>query len=106
MIFLLDHDVPDAIARIILQAGHGSHRLRELLPRDADDRSVLAFALSRQAVVVSCNRDHFLKLAESQPHSGIVILIRRRTRIAECSHFLRLLEKTGETGLRNNINFV
>ena len=105
MIFLLDQDVPDAIARIIQQAGHTVHRLRELMPADSPDEAVLSFALAREALLVTCNRDDFLTLAKQQPHAGIVILIRRPTRVAECSNFLRLLQAAGENGLRNNINF-
>ncbi|MDA1274799.1 MAG: DUF5615 family PIN-like protein [Verrucomicrobia bacterium] len=105
MTFLLDHDVPDSIARVIAQAGHASRRLRDLLPPDSDDRSVLVLAHSRQAVLVTCNRDHFLSLAQTIPHAGIIVLVRRRTRVTECSRFLRLLNRADESGIRNNINF-
>ena len=105
MTFLLDQDVPDAVARVIQQAGHTALRLRELLPTDSPDDAVLAFAHDREAILVTCNRDDFLTLAKQQPHAGIVILIRRPTRVAECSNFLRLLQTAGESGLRNNINF-
>jgi hypothetical protein len=37
MTFFLDQDVPDAIARIIEQAGHRAIRLREVLPTDSLD---------------------------------------------------------------------
>jgi predicted nuclease of predicted toxin-antitoxin system len=105
MIFLLDQDVPDPIGRVIQQAGHEAQRLRDLLPINSPDDAVLAFAHSRGALLVTCNRDDFLELAKAAPHAGIIVLIRRRTRIAECSHFLRLLEAAGENGLSNNINF-
>jgi predicted nuclease of predicted toxin-antitoxin system len=103
--FLLDHDVPDAIARVIPPAGHIALLLRETLPRETDDSSILAWAHSHHAVVVTCNRDHFLALAGSCPHSGIVVLIRRSNRMIECSRFLKLLNLAGENGLLNNINF-
>ena len=105
MTFLLDHDVPDSIARVIAQGGHASQRLRELLRPDSDDCSVLALAHSKQAVVVTCNRNHFLGLAQTNPHAGIIVLIRRRSRMTECGRFLRLLQRAGESGIRNNINF-
>ena len=66
---------------------------------------MLALAHEQNAVLITCNRDDFLSLAKSKPHSGIVVLIRRQTRGAECGHFLRLLHASGENGLRNNINF-
>jgi predicted nuclease of predicted toxin-antitoxin system len=105
MTFLLDQDVPDAIARVVQQAGHESLRLREALPVESADDAVLAFAQSRAAVLVTCNRDDFLSLAKTRPHSGIVILIRRESRVLESSRFLRLLQTAGEAGIRNNINF-
>jgi predicted nuclease of predicted toxin-antitoxin system len=105
MTFLLDQDVPDAIARVIQQSGHEVQRLREMISAESPDADVLAFAHSRSAVLVTCNRDDFLALAKIQPHAGIIVLIRRKTRIAECSNFLRLLKTAGESGLRNNINF-
>lgn len=105
MTFLLDQDVPDAVARVIQQAGHEVHRLREKLPIDSTDEAVLAFAHALTAVLVTCNRDDFLTIAGSMPHSGIVILIRRATRALECSRILRLLQSAGESGIKNNINF-
>lgn len=105
MIFLLDQDVPDPIARVIQQAGHEVQRLREKLPVNSPDEAVLAFAHAQNLVLVTCNRDDFLSLSKTNPHAGMIVLIRRQTRIAECSAFLRLLQSAGETGLRNNINF-
>ncbi len=105
MIFLLDTDVPDAIGRVIEQAGHKAQRLRQLVPVNTPDSAILEFALARSSLLVTCNRDHFLTLARERPHAGIIVLIRRRTRVSECSHFLRLIYAAGEGGLRNNINF-
>ena len=105
MIFLLDQDVPEPIARIIQQAGNEVLRLREKLPIDSSDEAVLAFAHTHNALLVTCNRDDFLLLAKTNPHAGIIVLIRRQTRIAECGSFLRLLQSAEEAGLRNNINF-
>ena len=105
MIFLLDQDVPDSVARVLQQAGHEVLRLREVFPIDSQDTAVLAFAHSHSALLVTCNRDDFLELAKTNPHSGLIILIRRPSRLAECSAMLRLLQTAGESGLRFNINF-
>ena len=105
MTFLLDQDVPDAIGRVAAQGGHTVTRLREVLPADAEDSSVLKFAHSHQSVLVTCNRDHFLALVADQPHAGLIVIIRRQSRVAECSRFLRLLRDAGESGIRNNVNF-
>ncbi len=105
MNLLLDHDAPEAIARVATQAGHNVVRLRNQLPVDAGDADVLAFAHAKGMAPVTCNRDHFLNLARANPHAGLVVLIRRVSRIAECSRFLKLLREAGECGLSGNINF-
>ncbi len=58
---------------------------------------------------MTCNRSHFLELAKlaiagGRPFAGLIILIRRRTRQAECAHLLSLLRRAGEAGLAGNIN--
>ena len=105
MKFLLDHDVPDRLAEVLLAAGHECVRLREVLPKEATDPEVLARAGRDKLLLVTCNRDDFLALAETQPHAGIIVLVRRDSRVAECAALLRLLERAGETGLAGNINF-
>jgi hypothetical protein len=79
--------------------------LRRVLSHDASDESVLQFAYEHDRVLLACNRDDFLRLATAKPHRGIVIVIRRRTRAAERAALFRLLERAGETGLWNNVNF-
>lgn len=80
-------------------------RVRDVLGPEAADSRVLQCAFEGNCLLVTCNRDDFLALAEGQPHHGIVVVIRRRTRAAERAAFVRLLQRAGETGLRDNINF-
>ena len=105
MKFLLDHDVPEDLSYLLEQLGHDVALLRRVLPREASDEAVLQFAYERGCVLLSCNRDDFLRLATEKPHHGIVIIIRRRTRAAERAAMFRLLERAGEAGLHNNVNF-
>lgn len=105
MNFFLDHDVPADVGRVLRLKGHTVELLRESLPRDADDLTALRHATSRQRIVITCNRRDFLALAAIEPHPGIIVLIRRRSRPAECAAVLRLIERAGEGGLRKNINF-
>ena len=105
MKFLLDHDVPETIARVLVRAGHEVNLLREVLPVDANDIQVLTSATQRALVLVTCNRDDFLELAKNQPHAGIIIVVRRRTRAAECAALLRLLRAAGDSGILGSINF-
>jgi predicted nuclease of predicted toxin-antitoxin system len=103
--FLLDHDVPEDLSYLLEQLGHDVALLRKVLPSDASDQAVLRFAQENGQVLLSCNRDDFLELSNSLPHFGIIIVIRRRTRAAERAALFRLLERAGDTGIQNNINF-
>jgi len=103
--FLLDHDVPAAVKDALERHEHDVIRLTDLLPRTASDETVFAAAQSNQRVMITCNRDDFLKLAAKGPHLGLIILIRRRSPQAECANLLRLIRKAGEQGLQGNINF-
>lgn len=106
MRFFLDHDVPESLAGFLVQRGHAIIRLREVLPPDAEDAAAFAFAQEESAIIISCNRNHFLALAsENQPNHGLIVLVRRRTRQAECANLLTLLNRAGESGLAGNINF-
>lgn len=105
MKFLLDHDVPDDLSYLLEQLGHDVALLRKALPGDASDEAVLQFAYELGYVLLTCNRDDFLNLTATKPHHGVIIVIRRRTRAAERAALFRLLERAGETGLRNNVNF-
>lgn len=105
MKFLLDHDVPDDLSYLLEQLGHDVTLLRRVLPGDSSDEIVLRFAHEAGCILLTCNRDDFLSLAAAKPHSGIVVIIRRRTRGEERVALFRLLERSGGTGLRNNLNF-
>jgi hypothetical protein len=39
------------------------------------------------------------------PNPGLIVLIRRRSRQAECGNLLTLLRQAGESGILCNINF-
>jgi predicted nuclease of predicted toxin-antitoxin system len=108
--FLLDHDVPAEMARVLTYWGHDVETLRQALPITARDEQVFQHARQHGRLIISCNRAHFLALAEEaihtdQPFPGLIVLIRRRSRQAECGHLLQLLGRAGEAGLANNVNF-
>jgi predicted nuclease of predicted toxin-antitoxin system len=105
MTFLLDHDVPLEIGRLIRREGYPAQRVVECLSATATDAEVLAHAKSQGWILVTCNRGDFLPLAKEIAPGGLVILIRRKTRQAECAKLLRLLRQAGEAGLRGNVNF-
>jgi predicted nuclease of predicted toxin-antitoxin system len=103
--FLLDQDVPDDLSYLLEQLGHEVTLLRKALPGDSPDEAVFRFACDKGRILLTCYRDDFLYLAATKPHHGVVIVIRRKTRRDERVALLRLLDRAGETGLRNNVNF-
>lgn len=105
MQFLLDHDVPSEIGRVLARDGHDVALVRNLLAPDASDIEVFRCASVNRRILLTCNRDDFLALAKQEDHDGLIVVIRRRTRIAECSAVIRLIEKAGPTGIAKNINF-
>lgn len=105
MTFLLDHDAPDDLAYSLDALGYKVVRLRDVLPIRTPDAEVLAHARCKGHVLITCNRDDYLTLAQSQPHCGIIILIRRKSRVAERAALVQLLDTAGESGIANNINF-
>ncbi len=105
MKFLLDHDVPEDLTYLLQELGHQVLRVRDVLPVEASDPVVLQFAQEHGCLLVTCNRDDFIELAQQRSHRGIIVIVRRRTRAAERAALLRLLERAGETGLKGNINF-
>lgn len=87
------------------EEGHEVIELREVLPVEATDVEVLRYAYEHGLLLVTCNRGDFLDLIGQQPNPGLVILIRRRSRQAECAHLLTLLSRAGEQGLLGGVNF-
>jgi len=98
-------DVPDELSHLLRQLGHEVRFLREVLPRTASDADILAYAWQNGCLVVTCNRDDFVSLAETASHHGIIVVFRQKTRTAEKAALLRLIENAGPDGLANNINF-
>ncbi len=105
MKFLLDHDVPDDVVYSLVALGHEVHKLRDVLPATTPDEEVLRMASERNSILITCNRDDFLAIAGHVPHSGIVVLVRRRSRALERAALIQLLDSAGEAGIRGNINF-
>ena len=64
---------------------------------------MLRLAVERSNVLVTCNRDDFLTLAETAEHRGIIVLIRRRSPVLERAAIIRLLDSAGPQGIEVNI---
>ena len=78
---------------------------RELIDPQTTDEELLRFAAKNNYVLITCNRDDFLSAARKISHAGLIILIRRGARVRERVALLRLLDRAGEDGIRENINF-
>ena len=105
MRFFLDHDVPRHLADVLQRHGHEVELVPEVMSPEADDDEVFTYAAEKQAIMLTCNRNDFLALAVERPHSGLIVLIRRRSALSEAGHLLDLLGKAGASGLEGNINF-
>ena len=105
MKFFFDNDVPDDLSYLLRQFGHEVIFLRDALSTNSSDSAVLQYSRELNAILVTCNRDDFLQLAEEKPHPGIIIVIRRKSRAQERASLFRLLSSAGEAGLSGNINF-
>ena len=81
MLFLLENDVPEVVARVLMEVGHDVLLLRNVLPKRSPDTAVLDYAAANGLLLITCNRDDFIPLARARTHSGLIVLIRRRSRI-------------------------
>ena len=59
MRFLLDNDVPDVVARVLVQAGNEVLLLRNVLPKKSVDWAVLDYAAANAFVLITFGIDHF-----------------------------------------------
>jgi predicted nuclease of predicted toxin-antitoxin system len=77
---------------MLRQEDHEVTELRPVLPLQATDLDVLGYARDHDSYLITCNRDDFLSLATNHANPGVIILVRRRSRHAECGRLLALLE--------------
>lgn len=90
---------------MLARAGHEVVCERDVMVTSAADDAVFGYAVEQGFVLITCNRDDFLRLAATRRHAGLIVVIRRKTRIMECAKMLRLLNVAGEVGIAGNINF-
>jgi len=105
MRFFLDHDVPHDLTYSLKALGHDVVLLRDCLSIDTDDSTVLRYAAEHNYVLITCNREDFIEAAREIAHAGIILVFRRKTRAAERAALIGLLDRAGDSGITNNINF-
>ena len=54
---LLDHNVPDSVARVFRKHGHEVQLVREILPVDSPDPLIAKVSEEDGSILVSCDRD-------------------------------------------------
>ena len=70
---------------------------RDLIDPQTPDYEVLRYAAENDYVLITCNRDDFLAAAKMISHAGLIILIRRNSRMRERVALFRLLDKRVRT---------
>ena len=65
--------------------------MRQVLPVQANDAEAFGYAREHDLFLITCNRDDFLALAADYSNPGMIILVRRRSRHAECGHLLHVI---------------
>ena len=75
MKFLIDQQLPPALARFLQSEGHDAEHVRELGLKEADDKIIWNRAISNGQVVVSKDED-FWYLAMSPGSTGRLVWVR------------------------------
>ncbi len=105
MRFFFDHDASARVARALEELGHETMTVTDVMDRTTGDPEIFRYAADHGFIMVTCNRDDYLRIAPTLDHKGLIITIRRHSFEAERANFLRLLDRAGETSIAGNINF-
>lgn len=65
MRFIVDAQLPPALARLLASHGHHAEHVADIGLRDADDSSIWHYALQHQAIVVTKDEDFPHRLSRS-----------------------------------------
>jgi len=79
--FLVDAQLPPALARWLCDAGHEAQPVREIGLREAEDETICDFALRTGAIVLTKDED-FAALAKGAGPAPVVVWLR----IGNCSN--------------------
>lgn len=75
MNFLLDQNMPVALAKWLVARGHVAEHVKRLQLQEADDLAVMRHALRTGAIIITKDND-FRQLAVSPPRGLQVVLVR------------------------------
>jgi len=71
MKFVVDAQLPPALAAWLREKGHDAVAVREIGLREADDRDIWSYARAEQAIVVTKDED-FGRLASTAPETRVL----------------------------------
>jgi len=75
MRFIVDAQLPPALARLQTEHGHHAEHVADIGLRDADDSPIWSYALRHQAAIVTKDEDFPLRLRQSKI-SPVVVWLR------------------------------
>ena len=104
MRFLVDQQLPPALARFLETAGHATQHVREIGMKEADDRAIWKHAVAHGMVMVSKDEDFYF-LALSPGSTGRLVWVkigncRRQTLIEKFRVQLGAIVAALESGSR------
>jgi predicted nuclease of predicted toxin-antitoxin system len=73
--FLVDNQLPDALARFLTSQGHDARHVLDLKLDEADDLTIWSYAVAEDYTLVSKDQD-FLHLANASTSGGTFIWVR------------------------------
>ena len=74
MKFIVDAQLPPALASALREAGHDAHAVRDVGLRDAEDSDIWAYAPANHAVVITKDQDFAERLMSCKTAPAIVWL--------------------------------
>ena len=81
MKFVIDAQLPPALARWLREAGHEAQPVREIGLREAEDAAILAHATRTSTVVLTKDED-FVALAQGSDTAPVIVWLR----VGNCSN--------------------
>jgi predicted nuclease of predicted toxin-antitoxin system len=90
--FVVDAQLPPALARMLAAAGHQAEHVLDVGLRDAEDIAIWQYALEHQAVIVTKDEDFVVRSLRSGPAPVVVwVRIGNASRGALAEWFVPLL---------------
>ena len=75
MRFLVDAQLPPALARWLCEAGHDARHVEDVNLREADDSPIWHYALEQQAILITKDED-FAERARHSSNSPVIVWLR------------------------------